>query len=205
MIDRGYININSYLPFNIFYETFKDIDMKNDNFSLDMEFVKLHDNLDVDFKELEKNTQRYDEIITESNIENKIYVKYLFTKLSENEIAKMLLKKKFITENDNILFVHCSGKELSDKLNTDYEHFHISRLLFNITKHSLVPKHQLLTKPQIVDLKLSMNLQSVYQLPSIQKNDPISKYFNANVGNVFKIFRNSKTSLEHICYRVVID
>ena len=41
MIDRGYINTNSYLPFNLFFETFKDNQLVNNDFSLDMEFIKL--------------------------------------------------------------------------------------------------------------------------------------------------------------------
>lgn len=207
MVDRGYINANPYLPFNIFYETFKDMDLNNINFSLDMVFVKLNDDIDVNFQEIEKNQKIYEEIMSSDNIQDKIYVKYLFNneKPKENELITKLLQKQIITENDNILFVHCSGKELSDKVDNKYEHFHISRLLFNLTKHSLVPKHELLTKSQVTSLKLNMNLKSIYQLPSIQKNDPISKYFNAKVGDVFKIFRNSKTTLEHVCYRVVID
>lgn len=207
MIDRGYINTNPYLPFNIFYETFKDIDLSNNNFSLDMEFVKLNDDIDIDFQEIEKNPRIYEEVMSTDNIRDKIYVKYLFNndKPKEKELITMLLQKQIITENDNILFVHCVGKELSDKVDNTYEHFHISRLLFNITKHSLVPKHELLNKSQVLNLKLSMNLKSVYQLPSILKEDVISKYFNAKVGDVFRIYRNSKTTLEHICYRVVIS
>lgn len=208
MIDRGYINTNSYLPFNLFYETFKDTEINNKNCSLDLEFVKLNDNNDINLTEIEKNTKFYEEVMSEDNIQNKIYVKYLFNdkKPTEKEIVKkILLQKGFIKENDNILFVHCAGKELSDKVDNIYEHFHISRLLFNITNHKLVPKHELLTKSQVINLKLSMNLKTIYQLPSIQKDDAISKYFNAKVGDVFKIYRNSKTTLEHICYRVVIN
>ena len=98
MVDRGYINANPYLPFNIFYETFKDMDLNNINFSLDMVFVKLNDDIDVNFQEIEKNQKIYEEIMSSDNIQDKIYVKYLFNneKPNVNEVVKNFIKKKLL-------------------------------------------------------------------------------------------------------------
>lgn len=73
----------------------------------------------------------------------------------------------------------------------------------DITKHSLVPKHELLSVKEKEELlkKYGINLR---QLPRILENDAIVKFLNAKTGDVIKITRNSETAGETVYYRVVI-
>jgi DNA-directed RNA polymerase subunit H (RpoH/RPB5)/adenylate kinase family enzyme len=81
-------------------------------------------------------------------------------------------------------------------------------LLFNITKHFLVPKHKLITKKEFEELTENKEKGFVQNLPKIYETDPISRYYGAKPGQIFKITRESladdsmvKTS---IFYRHVI-
>ena len=80
--------------------------------------------------------------------------------------------------------------------------FHESELQFNITKHMLVPKHEIMTKIFRNDF-MSKNNYKANNLPRIFTNDPIMKYMNAQPGDLIRVTRNSETSGESIYYRLV--
>ena len=59
-------------------------------------------------------------------------------------------------------------------------------------------------KQEIIDDILDKyQIKSIHKLPFILSNDPISKYYNAKKGNLFRIERNSVTSGKYITYRCV--
>ena len=78
-------------------------------------------------------------------------------------------------------------------------------LVIDKINHVLVPKHILIDDEEKLILILNkFKLNSIKKLPFILKSDPIVKYYNAKeVGNIFKIVRNSITSDEYITYRCV--
>lgn len=78
----------------------------------------------------------------------------------------------------------------------------LSRLQFNITKHSLVPSHEVIRDKQVIEDVLNMyKLKNKYQLPIILKTDPIAKYYGMKNGELVKITRTSETAGEYIMYR----
>jgi DNA-directed RNA polymerase subunit H (RpoH/RPB5) len=76
-------------------------------------------------------------------------------------------------------------------------------LMIDLVSHVAVPKHEVLTEE---DTKIFLQdyILKKRQIPEMFISDPVSKYFNAKVGQVFRIIRPSEVSVESIYYRIVI-
>lgn len=92
-------------------------------------------------------------------------------------------------------------KSIAD-LKMNIEVYPVQRLQFNITKHMLVPKHEVIRDKVAIDAILeSFKLKSRTQLPIILKTDPIARYYGMKSGDLVKVTRNSPTAGEHVIYR----
>lgn len=80
------------------------------------------------------------------------------------------------------------------------EIFNENDFLIDITKHELVPKHELLTNEEKEEFLKNYKLN---ELPTILIHDPIVRRFGANIRDIFKITRLSETSGITYYYRVV--
>lgn len=74
---------------------------------------------------------------------------------------------------------------------------------FDITKHDMVPKHELLGEKERDEVMKKFGI-TLRQLPRIVDSDPMVKILNAKIGDVVKITRKSETAGEAEYYRVVI-
>lgn len=72
----------------------------------------------------------------------------------------------------------------------------------DITRHTLVPKHELLSEKEKEELLKKYGV-TLKQLPRILLSDPAIRHLNAKVGDVIKITRKSPTAGTSIYYRVV--
>jgi DNA-directed RNA polymerase subunit H (RpoH/RPB5) len=87
----------------------------------------------------------------------------------------------------------------------DFQVFQLSELQFNISKHDLVPKHELIKDEQDINAIIeAYQLKSRTQLPFILKTDAMARYLNAKPGNIVKITRISPSSGETIVYRCCV-
>lgn len=89
----------------------------------------------------------------------------------------------------------------------DIQIFTFKELQINVTKHELVPKHELLgfdKEEEIQRILQLYNVKSRNFLPLILRNDPVARYFNAKPGNLMRIIRASPTSGSYELYRCCI-
>jgi DNA-directed RNA polymerase subunit H len=73
---------------------------------------------------------------------------------------------------------------------------------FNIFKHRLVPKHEILPPEEAKEL-LEKYRVKLYQLPVIKASDIVAIAIGAKPGDVLKITRNSVTAGKYVSYRYV--
>lgn len=83
------------------------------------------------------------------------------------------------------------------------EYFRDSELLVDITEHRLVPTHHVLDPTQKTELLKRYRLREG-QLPRIQKDDPVARFYGLEKGQVVKIIRTSETAGRYVTYRVCI-
>ncbi|KRX79666.1 DNA-directed RNA polymerases I, II, and III subunit RPABC1 [Trichinella sp. T6] len=83
-----------------------------------------------------------------------------------------------------------AGKKLALEVSKKFkiETFFESELMQNITKHELVPQHIILSKHEKMKVLEKYKIKET-ALPKILLSDPISRYYGASRGQVFKIIR----------------
>lgn len=113
----------------------------------------------------------------------------------KNDLKKLILifKKKI---NSNLLKLIISKKY-------NIEIFYSEDLIYNKTKHELVPKHILLNNNEINLIKKKFNIIKLEQLPFIPKTDPIVRWYGGKINDVFKIIRKNPNVGDEIYYRIV--
>jgi DNA-directed RNA polymerase subunit H len=76
--------------------------------------------------------------------------------------------------------------------------------MVDVSQHELVPDHVLLDDPEEVEEVLAEYDVKKTNLPKIKRTDPALPD-EAEVGDVVKIVRNSRTTEEAVVYRLVVS
>lgn len=86
-----------------------------------------------------------------------------------------------------------------------FEMFAIYELSCNISKHFMVPKHELISSEKdITKIIESEGVKSRHHFPHILITDPMARFIGAKLGNLVKVTRDSPSAGEHIIYRCVV-
>lgn len=191
--------------------SFRNVDVENySNFS--------QEELDIMYKANPKLTYEInpiDMVFSESNYT----VKYVLQpKLRTKDVMKLvedMIEENYLEEGGTLILVVRDSMKTEETLENFFESilkkhsiyvqmFDINKLLYNVTEHALVPKHEIVSNEEKNELMTKYNLETEDQLPLIKKNDPVAKYLGMKVGNVCKITTYSETHGIYTKYRLCV-
>ena len=164
---------------------------------------------------LTENNQ-LDMLLENSTTNKKIYVKYYVTKLIKPQniydIVEDLFHLESILEKKDDLMIVIKDEpndtlleNIKDIWTSDKIYIslvNIKRLQFNILKHTLVPKHTILTDDEKELFMKKYNILDNSQIPDISYFSPVSIVIGLRPNDVVKIERASRTSITSDFYRI---
>lgn len=128
------------------------------------------------------------------------------------ELGNTMIEESIVNEGDTIIFIIRDTMKAEEAIELNFENvyqnnnvfiqmFDINKLMFNVTHHNLVPKHEIMTKEEQEKIIKVLNLDNPSQLQIIKKNDPVAKYLGMKTGQSCMIRRISPTAGYHINIR----
>ena len=194
MAKQGY-NINDYANFSV-----SEVNSMRQNNQLDML--------------LETN----DENVTPESPKKKIYIRYYLgvrpaPKNIQEMIDDLFVLSETLQKTDTLFII--IKDEPNETLINELKHIwesegifivieSIKRLQFNILEHILVPPHTILKETELDEVMKRYNITDKIQFPDISRFDPVARVIGLRPGQVCKIIRPSKTSIEANYYRVCV-
>ena len=131
----------------------------------------------------------------ESKRENKSFIKEIFkniydalkdtVELSKNNYVKEILNSL------HVIILHNNDTTPGSQYSSNFELFPVRRHFINVTKHSIVPVHRLLSEEEKQAVFQSKNM-TIATCPKIHTDDPVNLYYNGKLGNLYEIIRNGK-------------
>lgn len=186
---------------------------KYDNFSIN--------EIELMFKGCEKKTTSELgslDINVSNKFGGKLYVKYLLASKLRSNNFKLLIDdmiENYLVSGDEVLFIlkdNINNMDSFDSMLESYlttknifiQIFSLDNLMFNITKHKLVPKMRILTEEE-KNKVLKTYSASPEQMPQILKSDPQAKFLGVRKGDMCEIIRASETAGNALTYRMCIQ
>jgi|SaaInlStandDraft_5_1057022.scaffolds.fasta_scaffold08158_3 DNA-directed RNA polymerase subunit H (RpoH/RPB5) len=162
------------------------------------------------------------------NTNNKDKIEKIVKDITENKIVYLDAKEKIgIFYDNNVLKNISSGSEIDDFLSKNHdikkfiivkefpkkvykqvqnyknsEIFFIFEFLEDIPSKVFIPEHKLMTQNEINILKQNYEIEN---LPKIYNTDKMSRYYNAKIGDIFRIIRYNLNTGTSVYYRTVIN
>jgi len=148
-----------------------------------------------------------------------VYYVIQTTRTNHKKISKKteeVMNKIEETKKDlNIIFIVLDSvtpsvkdiiKILNIKYNIYIQVFPIKQLMYNVTKHRIVPEHiRIKDLPNKNDFLQSLHINSLDKLPKILDTDPVAMFIGLKPGEICKIIRPSQSAGIHNVYRYCIN
>ncbi|MQL79328.1 hypothetical protein Taro_011775 [Colocasia esculenta] len=83
------------------------------------------------------------------------------------------------------------------------ETFQITELLVNVTKHVLMPKHEILSEEEKQALLKKYSVEE-NQLPRMLASDAVARYYGLDPGQVVRVTHDSEDTGLHVTYRCIV-
>ena len=194
MAKQGY-NINDYANFSV-----SEVNSMKQNNQLDMLL------------------ETSDENVTPETPKRKIYIRYYLgvrpaPKNIQEMIDDLFVLSETLQKTDTLFII--IKDEPNETLINELKHIwesegifivieSIKRLQYNILEHVLVPPHTILKETEVDDIMKRYNITDKIQFPDISRFDPVARVIGLRPGQVCKIVRPSKTSIEANYYRICV-
>jgi DNA-directed RNA polymerase subunit H (RpoH/RPB5) len=152
-------------------------------------------------------------------IDNKVFIKYQLNKVPNeaviyDDIETLYTLEKKLTPQDQLIYI-IKGDPNDGLLEIVRQVFiqqgifitiyNMERLLFNILKHSLVPKHTILSDEDKLRVMDRYNMKSDKEFPEISRFDPVAIAIGLRPGQLCHISRPSKTAIYTDYYRLCVQ
>ena len=108
----------------------------------------------------------------------------------------------FVMLNDELTDAQKQDIVILENMYTNLRIFHYKSLMYNITKHKLVPKHRIYNG-DIDKLLMKLQIDNCNQLPVLNHQDPISKIYNFRPNDLVEILRPTLSCKFQKIYRIV--
>lgn len=180
--------------------------------------VSDYNNFTYDELHIMMQNQQLDLMVNHPITNKKVYVKYnIFKVLRPNNIydvvEDLFYIENVLNKNDDIIIIN--KDEPNDTLQTTVKNIwlqdsiyisilSIARLQYNALNHVLVPKHTILDEVERQEFIKKYNITDEKMIPNISYFSPISLLLGIRPGNICKIERFSKTSIDSNFYRICI-
>lgn len=165
------------------------------------------------------SNSQLDMLLSTNDKTRKAYVKYYFTAKQirpgnlDEIIEDLYTIENVLSKKDTLIIVieDEPNDTIINKIKYLYDHdgifviiHNIHRLQFNILNHKLVPKCNILSDEEIVELKKTLNISKLTQLPEISRFDPQALAIGIRPGQVIQLRRESPTAMFEKYYRVCV-
>ena len=195
MIEKSFLQIKEYLNLNNY----------NISAKKGFDIIRSVKNTKTQIKVVYK-----DKDLIEQN--PKIYLYYCYdTNVTKNVLDSIIHKTDdSISEKDILLIVTKDyASTINDLLRTKYANYYINiykiqELQYNILQHSYVPPHIKMNEFEKKELYIKYNIENDKQMPQISRFDPVAKAILLRPGEVCKIIRHDKISLQNDYYRICV-
>lgn len=140
---------------------------------------------------------------------NDTYKIVLLTEQKISSATKSSVIGQYLDNESKFNYIIIVGEITSraqQTLRENYKNIEIflkKEMMFNLVESIYVPKHKLLSQEEADKLIKEYGLQKK-ELPRIFVTDPVSRYYNAKLGQIFRIIRPSETSGIVHYYRIVV-